>query len=229
MPFLQAIREALTPEWRWPENKVVWVLRVLLVGFAVQALFIEPEFTTRPMLVTSALWGLVISFCFALVPTRRPRTLRAAEACTLGALLMHVAGHALGWYAAFAWYDTALHAVVPMVTVFILFALSQSASKWFWTWTRVTPVEVAVYMFSMAVAIGTLWEILEFAMDRLAGTREQDNLADTMIDLIADVGGALVGAVVAGLATKYGRDKGHDEISEEPKRAVPRRAPAGKA
>lgn len=225
MGFRQAAREALTPEWRFPENKLVWLMRAALMALAVHALSVEPKFTTRPMLVTSALWGVVISLCFAFVPTRRPRTLRAAEACTLASLFLHVGGHSFGWYDAFAWYDTALHLTVPMVTVFVIFALSQAASRWLWTWTRVTPVEVGVHLFSMAVAVGALWEILEFGMDRLAGTREQDDLFDTMLDLIADVVGAALGAVVAAIATRYGHDHGMHAVSETPKRPWPRRSP----
>lgn len=228
MSFATATKQALTPEWKEIENKVVWSLRALLGALAVYALAVTPQFTTRPLLVTSALWGFVISLCFAYVPTRRPRTLRRAEACTLLSLALHVCGHAFGWYAAFPWYDTALHFSVPLVTVFILYALSQAASAWIWKWTRVTPVEAAIHLFAMAVTTGVLWEILEFGMDQLAGTKEQDSLYDTMIDLIADVLGAALGAVLAGIATKVGQTKGPDAVSEDPKRPYPARAPVGR-
>lgn len=223
-----ALREAMTPEFGYPEAKVAWALRGLLVGLAAYSLVVDPQYTTRTMLFTSAMWGLLLSAGVAFIPTKRPRTLKAAESATLLSLAMHVMGHAFGWYAAFAWYDTALHFTVPLVTVFILYALSQ-ATDWIWDWRQVTPVEVGIYLFAMSVALGALWEILEFAMDQFAGTQEQDNLFDTMIDLIMDVLGAILGSVLAAFATAYGRAKGHDKISEEPKRPVATRAPIGAA
>lgn len=218
------VKDALTPEWRYPEALVVWGLRFALVGLAIYSLWVEPKYTTRPLLFLSAVSGLVASVLFAFVPTRRPRTLKAAEAGTLLAVVMHVVGHAFGVYARFSWYDTVLHIVEPLATVLILFALSQ-ATDWIWNWKGVTPFEVAIYCFSMAVTIVALWECLEFGTDQLLGTKEQDDLVDTMVDISGGVAGALVGATLAGLATLYGRMRGMDKVSEEPKRSVPRRAP----
>lgn len=225
---LQAVRDAFTPEFRYVEGKAVWTLRALLVALAVFALVVpEPTYTTRPLLFASAVAGLFASVGFAFVPTDRPRTLKAAEATTLGAVLLHVVGHAFGLSAAFSWYDSALHFAVPLVTALVLFALSQ-ATDWIWDWRRVTPVEVGIYLFAMTVAIGTMWEILEFGMDQLAGTKEQDSLFDTMIDLIADAVGAALGSVAGAFATKIGRERGHDKVSEEPKREAPARSPREK-
>ena len=221
-------KDALTPEFRTPEAKAVWIVRLGLLALAVYSLAVEPVYTTKPLLVSSALWGLVVSLLMAFVPTTRPRTLKAAEFGVLLAFAMHVMGHTLGWYQNYAWYDTMLHFSVPLVTVLILYALSQ-ATNWIWDWRKVTPLEVGIYLFAMSVALGTMWEILEFGMDQLFGTREQDDLYDTMIDLIMDVSGAAVGAIAAGWATRYGRAKGMHRISEEPKRPYPRRAPRGAA
>lgn len=222
------MRDALTPELKTPEAKAVWIVRIGLLALAIYSLAIEPVYTTKPLLVSSALWGLVVSFFMAFVPTTRPRTLKAAEFGMLLAFAMHVMGHTLGWYQNYAWYDTMLHFSVPLVMVLILYALSQS-TDWIWDWRKVTPLEVGIYLFAMSVALGTLWEILEFGMDRLFGTREQDDLYDTMIDLIMDVSGAAIGALAAGWSTRYGRRHGHHLVSEEPKRPYPMRAPRGAA
>lgn len=223
-----ALRDALTPELRSPEAKAVWLMRLWLLALAGFALAVEPVYTTKPLLVGSALWGLGASIGFAFIPTTRPRTLKAAEFGTLLAFALHVMGHTFGWYQNFAWYDTMLHFSVPLVTVLILYALSQ-ATNWIWHWRNVTPVEVGIYLFAMSVALGTIWEVMEFGMDQLFGTKEQDNLFDTMIDLIMDVAGAALGAIVAAAATSYGRRNGHDKVSEEPKRPYPMRAPRGAA
>lgn len=222
------IRDALTPEFRSPEAKAVWALRLLLAGLAAFSLLVEPRYTTRTLLFTSALWGFVVSLGFAFIPTTRPRTLKAAEAAVLLSLAMHVMGHAFGWYEAFVYYDKMLHFSVPLVFVLVLYALSQ-ATNWIWDWRRVTPLEVGIYLFAMSVTLGVLWEILEFAMDQIAGTEEQNGLVDTMVDLIMDVLGAALGSIAAGWATAYGRRAGLDKVSEEPKRPRPMRAPRGAA
>lgn len=194
------LREALRPEFSTPMHGVVWVQRACLLALAAYSLAVEPQFTTRPLLVTSALWGLFASLAFAFVPTRRPSTLKAAEALTLAASTAHVVGHAFGIYAAFPVYDTILHLLVPLATVLALYALSQ-ATDWIWTWREVSALTIGIYLFSMSVALAALWEILEFGMDQLFGTKEQDNLADTMYDLIADVVGAAIGAAIVGAWT----------------------------
>lgn len=224
MGFRRAsLKAAFTPDWRLPEAKVVWGLRAALVALAVYSLAVEPRFTTRPLLFSSAVAGLAASLAFAFVPTRRPRTLKGAEAAVLASVGLHVAGHAFGLYAAFAWYDTTLHLAIPFVYVLVLYALSQ-ATNWVWNWKTVTPFEVGLYLFSMAVTIATIWEAMEFGMDQIFKTKEQDGLFDTMIDLLAGIAGALVGAAIAGYVTRVGRIRGHDRVSEQPKRRPSSRA-----
>lgn len=222
----KALREAMTPEFHTPEAKAVWLLRAGLAALAIYSLAVEPQFTTRPLLFLSSVWGLFVSLLFAFIPTRRPRTLKATEAAMLLAFAMHVMGHAFGWYAAFPRYDDVLHFAVPLVIVVILYGLSQ-ATNWIWDWKRVTALEVGIYLFAMSVALGTIWEIVEFGMDQSFGTREQDGLFDTMIDLTLDVFGATVGSVAAAVATRIGRRRGFDKVSEDPKRPYPMRAPNG--
>ena len=72
---------------------------------------------------------------------------------------------------------------------------------------RMRPRFVALFAFVFAVAVGALWEIFEFAMDRLGGTQMQkpmfgdpSGLTDTMWDLIVDTLGA---AAVSGLGWWY--------------------------
>jgi hypothetical protein len=216
------LREALKPEFGYPEAWLVWAMRAILVGLAVYSLAVQPRYTTRPLLVASALLGLAVSLAFAFIPTRRPRTLRAAEAAVTGMFVLHVMGHALGFYASFGWYDKALHFAEPLVATLVLYALSQ-ATRWLWQWTRVTPLEVAIYCFSMVVTMGALWEITEFGMDQLFHTQEQNGNTDTMLDLVMDATGALLGAIATGLATRYGREHGYDKVAEGPKSATPKR------
>lgn len=66
------------------------------------------------------------------------------------------------------------------------------------------PAFIALFAFMFAAALGTLWEIFEFAMDQIFGLTMQkpmlgdpSGLTDTMWDLIVDAIGAL-GAVILG-------------------------------
>lgn len=219
------VKRAFTPEWRYPEARLVWALRALLLGLAVFSLGVQPRYTTRTLLVGTALGGLVVSLLFAFIPTRRPRTLKAAEAMTLVAFAMHVGGHAFGWYANVWLYDKTLHFALSIAVALVLFALSQ-ATCWVWSWKEVRPVEVAIYVFCIVVTLTVFWEFVEFGMDQIFGTEEQNGNTDTMIDLLADAAGAMIGAVVTGLATRYGQRHGHDKVSEAPKRPAPTRGPA---
>lgn len=176
---------------------VVWTLRAALVALAFYSLAVTPRFTTRPLLVASALAGLAGSALFQLVPSREPRVLRASEAASLAGFVMHVSGHAFGLYAAFAWYDKTLHVLIPFAVVLVLHGLSR-ATPWIWDWSRVTALQAGVFLFSMTLTVATLWEIFEFGMDSVFGTEEQNGLADTMWDLVMGAVGALAGVVLAG-------------------------------
>lgn len=215
MTWLPA-RKALRPEFSYPEAVLVWVLRASLVGLGAFALATGAKGqATLPVLAVAVGVGLGASLLFAFVETDRPRTLSAAEAAFLAMVSLHVAGHGLGLYERVAWYDRALHFALPLVTGLVFFALSQ-ATDWVWDWRKVTPVEVGVYLFSMTLAVGALWEIVEFGTDTFLGTREQEGLVDTMLDLVADAAGAVVGAVAGGVLTSLGRKHGLHAVSEEP-------------
>lgn len=218
-------REALTPEWKYPEQKLLWLLRAALVGMAVHSLGVTPKYTTRSLLVISAIAGLVVSFAFAFIPTRRPRTLSLAQAVTLVAFLAHTAGHAFGLYANVQYYDKFLHFTEAIAMGLIFFALSESTRWAVWDWRKVRPLQVGIYVLCLAVTLGVLWEIVEFSMDTWFHTAEQNGNADTMTDLIADTLGGLLGGIGVGLATWYGQKHGMHKVSEEPKRPVPTRAP----
>jgi len=57
-------------------------------------------------------------------------------------------------------------------------------------------VIVAAIVLAGTLSAGTLWEVFEFAMDRTGLFYAQRGLFDTMLDLIADAGGALLMIVV---------------------------------
>jgi len=60
------------------------------------------------------------------------------------------------------------------------------------------PLALSIFSFSFAIAIGTMWEILEFSLDQLFGfNMQKSGLLDTMTDLIIDAVGAVFASSVA--------------------------------
>ena len=57
------------------------------------------------------------------------------------------------------------------------------------------PSAIAFLSFTFALSIGVLWEIFEFGMDMSFSTTMQKGPTDTMIDLISDTLGAVIGAL----------------------------------
>lgn len=108
-------------------------------------------------------------------------------------------GEFRSYYARFWWWDVALHTIsgllLGIVGFLLVYVLNQSKR----IDIPMRPGFVALFAFAFAVTGGTLWEILEFAADRLLGLQMQkpmlgdpSGLTDTMWDLIVDTLGAAV-------------------------------------
>ena len=114
-------------------------------------------------------------------------------------------GEAFDFYEKYWWWDVLLHGgsalgfgLIGFIFVFILFEGDRYAAP---------PWALSFMAFAIAVSIGVMWEIFEFAMDQIFGLNMQKSgLIDTMWDLIVDVIGAFVGAW-AGYGFLQGRDK----------------------
>lgn len=99
------------------------------------------------------------------------------------------------FYEKFWWWDVILHSgsalafgIIGFVLIFMLFEGDRFAAP---------PLAIAFLSFCVAMAIGGVWEIFEFAMDQIFGLNMQKSgLVDTMWDLIVDALGALTAAIV---------------------------------
>lgn len=109
------------------------------------------------------------------------------------------AAYALGefnqFYVKVWWWDLMLHsfsALVMGLIGFLMIYVFYMTNK-----IRISPIYVAIVTFSLAVTVGLLWEVFEFLADHFLGTSMQKSgLVDTMTDLIVDIAGALVAAVL---------------------------------
>ena len=104
-------------------------------------------------------------------------------------------GEVQDFYNRFWWWDLALHfgsamgfGILGFLLVFMLFQGDRYAAP---------PWAVGALSFCLAMTVGVLWEIFEYAMDRLFGLQMmKSGLPDTMGDLVVDA----VGAALAALA-----------------------------
>lgn len=140
----------------------------------------------------------VIALAFLPFP---PGPVARAQALTLGAQVLHAGGHLFRLYYTLNWevgpimvgYDDVLHVFLPMAVglVFLDFARSR---KFLFT-TRLGATRVSILIVIAAIAVAGFWEIFEFVTDQILGTREQDNLPDTMVDMIDGLVGGILAAV----------------------------------
>lgn len=120
-------------------------------------------------------------------------------------------GETQDFYGRFWWWDLALHttsgALLGILGFLLVYVLNETPRLDM----HMQPGFVAFFAFCFALTIGALWEVFEFAMDRLAGTNMQkrflgdpSGLTDTMWDLIVDALGALAIALAGYLYMKRG-------------------------
>ena len=181
-------------------TRLIWLALVLAAG--------EALFTQRFSLAFIALITLGLSMAPVYVARWAeitvPKGFMLAVVMFVGGTIF--LGEGFEFYDRFWWWDIAMHGgsaigfgLIGFVLVFMMFQGDRFAAP---------PLAIALFAFCFAVAIGAMWEIFEFTMDQLFGTRMQKSgLMDTMGDLIVDCGGALIGSG-SGYAYLKGRQFG---------------------
>lgn len=130
-------------------------------------------------------------------------------------------GELKGYYAEFWWWDLVLHTltgvIVGLIGFLILLILYRRKH------VIAAPVSIALFSFSLAAAIGGIWEIFEFGMDQLFGLNMQKSgLVDTMWDLIVNNMGALLASLTGYFYLKSGEAPLISRIVHRFKRENPR-------
>ncbi len=107
-------------------------------------------------------------------------------------------GEVHSYYARFWWWDIALHTSSGLLMGILGFLLVYLLNESKRVDVHMRAHFMALFAFFFAVAVGTLWEIFEFAMDQIVGTNMQkpmlgdpSGLTDTMWDMIVNALGAL--------------------------------------
>ena len=106
-------------------------------------------------------------------------------------------GELHGYFTYFWWWDVVLHTASGALLGLAAFTLVYVLNKEKRSQLQLSPLFLAIFSFAFAVAIGALWEIIEFALDQVFGlTLQKSGLVDTMWDLIVDVAGALFVSII---------------------------------
>ncbi|MBS3083485.1 hypothetical protein J4423_01640 [Candidatus Pacearchaeota archaeon] len=111
-------------------------------------------------------------------------------------------GELKNYYAKFWWWDVLVHTSSGLafgIVGFLILHVMYSTGK-----IKTSPKMVAMFAFAFALALGALWEIVEFGIDSAFSTvrMQGGSLSDTMWDLIVDSLGALFSAIMGYLHLK---------------------------
>ncbi|KHL13421.1 hypothetical protein CLV56_3924 [Mumia flava] len=114
-------------------------------------------------------------------------------------LTLHAVGEALGWYDSISWFDRVVHVVLPCLVAPVLYiglarldVLPDPRDE---THAR-HYTGMAIVVFCLGMAVGGLWEIVEFTSDGTFDTALSEGNSDTVGDLVADAVGSLLGALL---------------------------------
>jgi hypothetical protein len=182
-----------------PEATVDDIIQHVLLGLirlALLAAIVWGVAAGQTETVIASCIGLVFSF-FPHFIERRYKIVLPIEFDLFMVLFIYLSlglGFAFDYFDRIWWWDDLLHTSSGVVLGFagfcVLYVLYYQkklvASAWW----------IAFVSVSIAVLLGVLWEIFEFAADSFFGTTMQPSLEDTMFDLIVDTLGATLPALL---------------------------------
>jgi hypothetical protein len=119
-------------------------------------------------------------------------------------------GTSLGFYNRFYWWDTALHTtsgcllgIIGFIAVFLINGTNYVPEG-------MSLAVIAVFGFTFSVTLGVFWEIYEFIADHVIPGLDMQVVAtgtsDTMVDMIVNMIGAAVVALIGYFCVRSGRD-----------------------
>ena len=150
--------------------------------------------------VPAAVFSLVVS----LIPSILRRDLHITLPIELNfwimlALFLHVAGGFSGFYNSVPGWDHLTHLMSSSLIGALGLVIVVVIDKYVKSIYLPRPF-LAFFIVMFTMAMGVLWEIMEFANDSIAHTMLQYSLADTMIDLLFD---GFAGIIVALAGVQY--------------------------
>ncbi|MEK7774151.1 MAG: hypothetical protein AAB307_07350 [Deltaproteobacteria bacterium] len=162
--------------------------------------------------------GVVAAVVLSLIPSIVQRNYRITLPfeldllITLSLFLHTFMGEGLDFYQRVWLWDKFLHvygtAVIAMLAFLTTYTLHYTKK------VRLSVPFVGFLTVIFAMAVGGLWEIGEFSLDGIFGTHTQDGLADTMWDMINDLVGGFIIAVLGMVYVKYSRPETRKRLAK---------------
>jgi hypothetical protein len=123
------------------------------------------------------------------------------------AMSLQAWGEVLGGFDALPWFDNVVHVSVPLLTAPVVY-LALARLEVLPDPKDETHLQHYLGMFivtlSLGLAVGALWEIVEWTSDGVLGSNLSEDNDDTVTDLIFDTTGSLVGATLLVVWARYG-------------------------
>ncbi|PIN94654.1 hypothetical protein COU53_02630 [Candidatus Pacearchaeota archaeon CG10_big_fil_rev_8_21_14_0_10_30_48] len=177
------------------KGNVKFIIINFLRGMLILAFFMA-VYSNRPLVLAFSIFGFLATFApfisKKLFNTNFPAEYEIIILLSLYGLLF--LGDVRGLFAEFWWWDVLLNLIasisLSIVGLTILYVLYKDKK------INANPLIISFLTFSFAVAMGTVWEILEFALDTFFGFNFQKSLLDTMKDLSINMLGAMLVSIV---------------------------------
>lgn len=174
-----------------------WIVFIIVTLMAIDLVVVvsEEHWLSAFLILTIALLILLVTVFSDRIAVQIPAEFQVlALVFVFSALFL---GEVRSYYDKIWWWDIALHStsgllmgILGFLLVYVLNASEKIAFS-------MTPRFVAFFAFMFAVAVGALWEILEYSMDVIFGANMQkamfsdpSGLTDTMWDMIVNAIGA---------------------------------------
>jgi peptidoglycan biosynthesis protein MviN/MurJ (putative lipid II flippase) len=120
------------------------------------------------------------------------------------ALFIHIVGGVLNTYHTIPYYDDIAHLVSSVLIAFLSFVIIYLLDK-YWDGLHMDMYAMAFVVVVATMAMGVIWEFMEWGTDLALGTREQWGLEDTLSDLFIDMIGGIGMAIIGVSLIKKGR------------------------
>lgn len=179
----------------WVDRVELAIAAVLQVGILIVS--VVAFFERQWLGAFSGIVVLLLSFAPAVIEHRLKLTL-PVEITLLTCIILYASfalGEARDFYERIWWWDLAIHglsAVTMGIIGFLCIYVFYMTNR-----IRIAPGWIATITFTLAVSVGTLWEIFEYLADHFLGLNMQKSgLDDTMTDLMIDATGAMLAALM---------------------------------
>ena len=200
-------------------SRIVLLICILLFAGGIVSLFIVDDDASRSRIAFQT-FEVSLMILVIFIPVLVDRIVHVRVTRLMEILFVSfcfsslILGDVVDFYGRFNWWDDLLHGISGMLLGIVGYSVINIFNKIENNTIKFTPLVVSIWVVCFALALGSLWEIMEFVTDGLFGLNSQqyllgsgtfddteplvghEALRDTMQDLMLDLLGSLVIAVI---------------------------------